>query len=128
MKILYASLCGEKNCGDFDTNEYLSQINLPTLSFEEAKVCDLEISKTDCCLTLIKMKKNKARGPDYFPAEVYTTVWSELSTRFTRVFVHLQLPWCPIGHFQKLYVLCYGFVCFNYFLLFKCKHFVISHW
>ena len=68
IKNFYASLYSEENCGDFDTNEYLSHINLPTLS----------IIKTDCCLTLIKMKKNKARGPDYFPAEVYTTVWSKL--------------------------------------------------
>ena len=57
---------------------YLFHINLPTLNTEEAKLCDLEISENECWLTLNKMSKNKAFGPNGFPAEFYITFRGKL--------------------------------------------------
>ena len=55
---------------------------MPTLNTEETKLCDLEISENECWLTLNKMSKNKAPGPDGFPAEFYITFWGELKSLF----------------------------------------------
>ena len=69
LKNFYSSLYSEENNSDFNIDDYLSQINLPTLNTEEAKLCDLEISENECWLTLNKMSKNKAPGTNSFPAE-----------------------------------------------------------
>ena len=82
LKIFYSSLYIEENSSDFNINEYLSHINLPTLNTEEAKLCNLEISENECWLTLNKMSKNKAPGPKGFSAEFFMTFWGELKSLF----------------------------------------------
>ena len=82
LKNFYSSLYSEENSHDFNIDEFLSHINLPTLNTEETKLCDLEISENECWLTLNKMSKNKAPGPGSFPAEFYITFWGELKSLF----------------------------------------------
>ena len=73
LKNFYSSLYSEENNCDFNIDDYLLHINLPTLNTEEAKLCDLEISENECWLTLNKMSTNKAPGPYSFPAKFYMT-------------------------------------------------------
>ena len=80
--LFFIIYCSEENNSDFNIDDYLSHINLPTLNTKEAKLCDLEISENECWLTLNKMSKNKAPGPDGFPAELYMTFSSELKSLF----------------------------------------------
>ena len=82
LKNFYSSLYSEENSSDFNIDEYLFHINLPTLKTEETKLCDLEISENECWLSLNKMSKNKAPGPDEFPAEFYIRFWGELKSLF----------------------------------------------
>ena len=64
---------------------------MPTLNTEEANLCDLESSENECWLTLNKMSKNKAPGPDGFPAEFYMTFWDELKSLFLSCIIYLIL-------------------------------------
>ena len=82
LKNFYSSLYSEENNSDFNIDKYLSHINLPTLNTKETKLCDLEISESECWLTLNEMSKNKPPGPDCFPAEFYMTFWGELKSLF----------------------------------------------
>ena len=82
LKNFYSSLYSEENNSDFNIDDYLSHINLPTLNTEEAKLCDLEISENESRLTLNKMSKNKAPRSNGFPAEFYMTFWGELKSLF----------------------------------------------
>ena len=63
MKKFYTLLYSEENCKDCDISEYLSRVNLLTLSTEETKLCDLEINENECWQTLNKMRKTKRLDP-----------------------------------------------------------------
>ena len=63
-------------------NEFLRDISLPTLSKEQKKVCDEEISEQEVVLALKSFSNNKSAGNDGLTKEFYGTFWEELKQPF----------------------------------------------
>ena len=63
-------------------NEFLRDISLPTLSKEQKKVCDKEISQQEVVLALKSFSNNKSTGNDGLTKEFYGTFWEELKQPF----------------------------------------------
>ena len=56
--------CDENNCYDFVT-----ELNLPTITEEECKECDKPITSKECLTALSQLSNNKSPGLDRFSIE-----------------------------------------------------------
>ena len=61
-----------------DIENYLQNVQLPTLSEDQQILCEGLITLAESELTLQKMKPNKSPGEDGLPIEFYKTFWGEV--------------------------------------------------
>ena len=67
----------ENNCNDFVT-----ELNLPTITKKECKGCDKSITSKECLTALSQLSNNKSPGLDSFSIEFYKTFWQYLDDFF----------------------------------------------
>ena len=61
-----------------DCNNFLDTLNIPQISEEQKKDCDLDISIKDLENSLFSMYNNKSPGNDGLTAEFYKFFWADL--------------------------------------------------
>ena len=59
-------------------NDYLENVNLPTLKPESQDLCEGLISLPECENAVNRMKLNKSPGKDGLPIEFYRVLWAEI--------------------------------------------------
>jgi hypothetical protein len=64
--------------------------DIPQLSQIENEFLTANFTEQEVCEAIMNMEKNKARGPDGFPAEFYQTFWSILKDDVMKMFVNFQ--------------------------------------
>ena len=77
--------CDENNCYDFVT-----ELNLPTITEEECKECDKPITSKECLTALSQLPNNKSSGLNGFSIEFYKTFWKYLDDFFFRKYLFLN--------------------------------------
>ena len=74
----YAELFSSKNPNEDHVNDYLENVNLPTLKPESQDLCEGLISLPECENAVNRMKLNKSPGEDGLPIEFYRVFWAEI--------------------------------------------------
>lgn len=72
---LYSSDCQPS---ENDYTNFFNNLNLPTLSIEDAEHLDLPISLEELQLALKSMKRGRSPGLDGLPVELYSVLWETL--------------------------------------------------
>ena len=63
-----------KNPNEDNVNDYLENVNLPTLKPESQDLCEGLISLPECENAVNRMKLNKSLGEDGLPIEFYSVM------------------------------------------------------
>ena len=71
-----------KRSSKYDTNQFLSSIQVPCLTKEQSAKCEILISEDELICALKNMPKNKSPGNDGLTKEFYETFWDELKIPF----------------------------------------------
>ena len=71
----------ENNCNDF-----VIELNLPTITDEECKECDKPITSKNCLTALSQLSNNKSPKFRSFLIEFYKTFWKYLDDFFLKMF------------------------------------------
>lgn len=81
FKEYYQSLYNtETNCNIQTMNEVLDRLNTPTISEEQKKELELEMTKEDISSAIDAMKLGKRAGPDGIPIDIYRKFKDKLLT------------------------------------------------
>ena len=62
--------------------EFLKNIPIPSLTEEQKKICEAELTEKEICQSLISMENNKSPGNDGLTKEFYCTFWNEIKNIF----------------------------------------------
>jgi hypothetical protein len=60
--------------------------DIPQVSHEENAILSTNFMEKEVYETIMQMKKNKAPGPNGFPAEFYQSFWDVIKVDFMRLF------------------------------------------
>jgi hypothetical protein len=72
--------------------------DIPQLSQEENEILVKDFSEKEVFDAIMQMKKNKAPGPDGFPAEFYQTFWGVVKEDLMQMFSSFQDGNLPLFH------------------------------
>ena len=86
-KNLYSS---DHNPSQSETDLFLNNLHLPTLSIEQANFLDAHLTSEELHKALNTMPNQKSPGPDGLPAEFYKHFWKTLSPLFYRVTTEIK--------------------------------------
>jgi hypothetical protein len=93
----YRGLFGAPTENNFSMVE--TTINdIPQISSEENAILTADFTEKEICEAIMQMKKNKAPGPDGFPAEFYQTFWEIIKVDLMNMFVKFQQGELPLFH------------------------------
>jgi hypothetical protein len=70
--------------------------DIPQLSPEEKNVLSADFTEIEVKEAVMQMKKNKAPGPDGFPAEFYQVLWDTIKEDMMAMFYQLQAGDLPL--------------------------------
>jgi hypothetical protein len=70
--------------------------DIPQLSCEEKNVLSADFTEIEVKEAVMQMKKNKAPGPDGFPAEFYQVFWDTIKEDMMAMFYQLQAGDLPL--------------------------------
>jgi hypothetical protein len=70
--------------------------DIPQLSSEEKELISADFTELEVMETIMEMKKNKAPGPDGFPAEFYQVFWDTIKDDLMAMFFQLQAGDLPL--------------------------------
>lgn len=73
-----------------DITQFLDNTILPKLNMEQVNTLELPITEKELHSALKSMQKNKAPGPDGFPAEFYEHFWSTVYPLFSRTITEIK--------------------------------------
>ena len=77
----YKDLYSEKNnVNTYEREVYLESLEFPTLSEEEAILCEGLITEEECRNAIFSMKNNKSPGSDGLSSEFYKCFWDDIKT------------------------------------------------
>ena len=82
MCSFYEKLYTSKNINDVDIDDYLSNIEIPSLSSVDKEYCDEFPTLEECRDAVFNMKPNKSPGLDGLPSEFYKCMWDSIKTLF----------------------------------------------
>jgi hypothetical protein len=91
----YKGLFGAPNTNHFDLVENRTE-DIPQLSREEKELLSADFTKLEVMEAIMEMKKNKAPGPDGFPAEFYQVFWDTIKEDLMAMFFQLQAGDLPL--------------------------------
>ena len=93
----YKSLFGAPSNGDITLDE--SRVNdIPQLSSSENNILIADFTELEVYEAVMQMEKNKAPGPDGFPAEFYQTFWPIIKSDLMAMFYSFQKGELPLFH------------------------------
>jgi hypothetical protein len=72
--------------------------DIPQLSQEENNILTADFTEKEVHGAIMQMEKNKAPGPDGFPAEFYQFFWDFIKTDLVVMFVAFQRGELPLLH------------------------------
>ena len=78
MCSFYEKLYTSKNINDVDIDDYLSNIEIPSLSSVDKEYCDEFPTLEECRDAVFNMKPNKSPGLDGLPSEFYKCMWDSI--------------------------------------------------
>jgi hypothetical protein len=70
--------------------------DIPQLSSEEKELLSSDFTELEVMEAIMEMKKNKAPGPDGFPAEFYQVFWDIIKEDLVAMFFQLQASDLPL--------------------------------
>jgi hypothetical protein len=70
--------------------------DIPQLSSEEKELLSADFTELEVMEAIMEMKKNKAPGPDGFPAEFYQVFWDTIKVDLMAMFFQLQAGYLPL--------------------------------
>jgi hypothetical protein len=70
--------------------------DIPQLSSEEKELLSADFTELEVMEAIMDMKKNKAPGPDGFPAEFYQVFWDTIKDDLMAMFFQLQAVDLPL--------------------------------
>jgi hypothetical protein len=73
-------------------------MDIPQLSEQENNILVSAFSEQEVLHAITQMEKNKALGPDGFPAEFYQKFWDVLKGNFMAIFKAFQDESLPLFH------------------------------
>ena len=82
MCSFYEKLYTSKNINDVDIDNYISNIEIPSLSHVDKEYCDEFPTLEECRDAVFNMKANKSPGLDGIPSEFYKCMWDSIKTVF----------------------------------------------
>jgi hypothetical protein len=77
-------------------------VDIPQMSPEECDILTTKFTKEEVKEAIMQMKRNKASGPDGFPAELYEIFWDVIKADFMAMFVRLQTGELPLFKLIKM--------------------------
>jgi exonuclease III len=93
----YKNLFGAPVPNHFSMSES-DKADIPQLSEEENKILTADFTEQEVYDAIMQMEKNKAPGPDGFPAEFYQTFWDVIKIDIMRLFQAFQKGELPLFH------------------------------
>ena len=82
MCSFYEKLYTSKNINDVDIDNYISNIEIRSLSPVDKEYCDEFPTLEECRDAVFNMKANKSPGLDGIPSEFYKYMWDSIKTVF----------------------------------------------
>lgn len=89
LSVFYNNLFASKY-KSIPTFEDIERINIPTLSEDNKRMCDKELSSLECKIALQSMNKNKSPGCDGLTVEFYIRFWEALGGKLTETLAFVQ--------------------------------------
>ncbi len=84
----YKELFEKKNFrSNADQNDFLNEINVPTINEQDREMCDTEITIQNLEESLLSMENNKSPGNDGLTKEFYARFWKSLKTTLFNSFM-----------------------------------------
>jgi hypothetical protein len=93
----YKNLFGAPSPNLFAMRES-DKADIPQLSDEENKILIANFTEQEVYAAIMQMEKNKASGPDGFPAEFYQKFWDVIKTDLMAMFAAFQEGDLPLFH------------------------------
>jgi hypothetical protein len=93
----YKKLFGDPPINNFSMIES-ETIDIPQISDEESSIWCAKFTKKDIHDAIMQMEKNKAPGPDGFPAEFYQRFWEVIKIDLLDLFVAFHKGELPLFH------------------------------
>jgi mannosylglycoprotein endo-beta-mannosidase len=93
----YKSLFGAPIKNYFSMRES-DKADIPQISEEENIILAADFTEKEVYEAIMQMEKNKAPGPDGFPAEFYQVFWNIIKTDIMRMFKDFQNGVLPLFH------------------------------
>jgi mannosylglycoprotein endo-beta-mannosidase len=93
----YKGLFGSSEEISFSLNETLTE-DIPQVSMEENKLLTAPYSEKEVQKAIFQMERNKAPGPDDFPAEFYQTFWETIKLDLLEMFSILHARQLELFH------------------------------
>jgi hypothetical protein len=72
--------------------------DIPQLSDAEKNILIADFTEKEVYEAIMQMKKNKAPGPDGFPAKFYQTFWGVIKSDLMAMFMAFQEGHLPLFH------------------------------
>jgi hypothetical protein len=91
----YKKLFGEPDPSFFSLNEEFAH-DIPQLSVEENEILIAAFTEKEVFEAISQMEKNKAAGPDGFPAEFYQVFWEVIKPDLMALFDQLKVGDLPL--------------------------------
>jgi hypothetical protein len=70
--------------------------DIPQLSADECEILTRDFSEEEVREAIMQMERNKAPGPDGFPAEFYQKFWDVIKMDLMAMFIQLQTSNMPL--------------------------------
>jgi hypothetical protein len=93
----YKKLFGPPIPSPFQMDESVTY-DIPQVSNEENTILSADFTEKEVFEAIMQMKKNKASGPDGFPAEFYQTFWEIIKIDLMRLFEAFEHGDLPLFH------------------------------
>jgi mannosylglycoprotein endo-beta-mannosidase len=74
------------------------KVDIPQLSVEENNILTADFTEKEVHDAIMQMEKNKAPGPDGFPAEFYQKFWEVIKGDLMRMFEDFHKGDLPLFH------------------------------